>query len=91
MILTSRTKQLMHQAMDGNVQLVPIMHQLSHYTSINGILTWLIRNRITGYNLVDWLKINHNNSLMGMVKFIIKHHNKDLEERAIILGRDWVK
>ena len=76
--------------MNDNVLLAPIMHQISHYKYRDGILKWLINNNITGYNLVDWLKINHGNSVMGMVKFIIKHHNKEFEERPIILNKDWL-
>lgn len=80
----------MHIAMDGNSLLAPIMHQLSHYRDCDKILKWLIRNKIVGFNLFDWLKIEHQNSLMSMVKFIVKSHNKDREEKPIILNKDWI-
>lgn len=91
MTLTNKTKELMLIVIDNNMALVPIMHQLSHYRDVNKFLKWLIMNRIIGFNLLDWLKINHNNSVMGMVKFITRYHNKELEDRAIILGKDWIK
>lgn len=89
--LTNYTKDLMLEAIDGYPSLTPIMHQLSHYTSRNGVLVWLIRNKITGYNLLSWLKNNHNNSVMGMVQFIVMRHNKDLEVKPIIMNKDWIK
>lgn len=91
MILSNKTKDLMKIVINDNMYLVPIMHQLSHYTYRDGILNWLIDNRLVGYNLLDWLKINHDNSVLGMVKFIIKHHNKSLEEKEIRINRDWIK
>ena len=89
--LKKSTKNLMHLVMDERIELVPIMHQISHYRYCNSILKWLISNRITGMNLLDWIKIYHSNSVMCMVKFIIKHYNKERENRAIILNRDWIK
>jgi len=84
-------KDLMHVVMNGKFELLPILHQLTHYKDCDKFLKWLHLNNITGINLIEWLKINHNGSLMGMVKFIIKYQNKNREENPIILGRDWVK
>lgn len=77
--------------MDNELALVPIMHQLSHYRDCKKFLRWLIRNRIIGHNLLEWVKIEHGNSVMGMVQFIVKFHNKDAENKSIILGKDWFK
>jgi len=87
--LNEDVKNLMHMVMDGNLNLVAIMHQLHRYKDHKIILTWLIRNRIMGNNLVDWLKINHDNSVLGMVKEIVRRHNKEATEKSMILGKDW--
>jgi hypothetical protein len=90
MRMTNSTRGLMHKAMDGVVTLTPIMHQLSRYKTCDNILRWLISNRITGHNLADFVKVQHENSIMSMVKFIVKNQTKSKEEKAIVLGKDWV-
>lgn len=89
--LNDETKNLMLRVTDDNSSLIPIMHQISHYRYRNNILRWLIHNRIIGNNLLEWLKIDHDNSVMGMVRFIIKSNNKDKEFKTIIMHRDWIK
>ena len=86
--MNRKTIDLMRVAMNDVVTLTPIMHQLTRYKDVDGILKWLIINKITGHNLKDFLAINHNNSVMGMVKFIIEHRDKLINPNAIILGKD---
>ncbi len=88
--MTPKRKNLMHKVINDQMALVPIMHQLDRYTHCDKFLTWLIRNKITGQNLVEWLKIYHNNSIMNMVKFIIKTVEKSKDLPAIIYNKDWV-
>jgi hypothetical protein len=76
------TKDLMHIVIDGKPELIPIMHQLHRFKDCQKILKWLFKNKITGKNLVDWLKVEHSNSVMGMVKFIVQKNN-------IVYGKDW--
>lgn len=84
-------RDLIHTAMDGELAVLPIFHQLSHYRSCDNFLKWLIANRIIGQTLLDWLKIEHSNSVMAMVQFIVKNCNKDRNIRPIILNKDWLK
>ena len=90
-ILSNKTKELMHIVMNGNMSLVPVMHQLSHYRDIDKFLTWLDRNHIVGNNLTEWLQQNHQNSVLNMVKFIVSRHNKGIQNNELILGKDWIK
>lgn len=91
MNLSPKTKELMHSVMDGNLAVVPILHQLSHYRDVDKFLVWLNRNNIKGQNLIEFLKFEHQNSVMGMVKFIVKSHNKNRDLKPIVIGRDWIK
>ena len=87
--MDNETRDLFQMVMNGKYELLPIMHQLSRYRDHKKFLKWLFLNGITGQNLFEWLKIKFNNSTMSMVKFIVKHHNKNIEEKPIFLGRDW--
>jgi len=90
-MFTDIRKELMHKVIGGYPPNVAVMHQLSHYRFCDGILRWLIASDITGFNLADWLKINHNNSILGMVQWIVKKHNKEKAFKPILYGRDWIK
>ena len=88
--LSNERKRLMHEVMAGRLAVVPILHQLSHYVFCDSLLRWLVKNRIVGNNLIEWLKIEHDGSVLGMVQFIVKHHNKNKEIKPIILNKDWI-
>lgn len=89
--MTDRTRSLMLLVINDNPQLLPIMHQLLHYRHCDNFLRWLCLNKITGSNLIDWLKVCHNNSILNMVKFIIKSCEKNKELRPVMLGKDWIR
>lgn len=76
----------MHNVIDGNPSLVPIMHQLTHYRDCDKFLKWLVSNNITGLNLISWLKEKFDNSILLMVTFIVQRNNKDYKIKH---GRDW--
>ncbi len=84
------TSLLYAQVIDGRPDLLPIMHRLEGYIQHESFLKWLKNNRITGKNLVEWLRIEHQGSLQNMVQFIIKNQNKNREYEPIMLGKDWV-
>lgn len=89
--LSSTRKDLMHLVINDNPVLVPIIHQLTHYRCCDSFLKWLVINKITGRNLVEWLKIQHENSVMSMVQFIIMKQNKERSKIPLILNKDWVR
>lgn len=88
--MQNSTKELMHIAMGNKaIELLPIMHQLSRYRDVDRILKWLIQNRITGNNLHEYVRDTFKNSVMSMVKFIVKYSNKNRELAPVIIGKDW--
>jgi len=88
-MLTPKTKELMHRVIDGDIEALPIMHQLTRYTHADNILSWLKMNNITGKTLVDWHKNDFKKSTLGMVNFICQRYNKSKEKFKTIYGRDW--
>ena len=88
-MMTGARRNMMLSIIDDKPQLVTVMHQLTRYKDCDKFLKWLNANRLTGENLIDWMKINFNNSTIGMVKFIIMHYNKNNEQKPIIVGKDW--
>lgn len=87
--LDPKTKYLMHKVMDGNLELVPILHELTRFVHLQKILFWLDQANIRGNNLLDWIRVEHQGSVMSMVQTIVMLNNKEKQIRPIILGKDW--
>lgn len=86
--MSERSRELMLRVVDGCAENIPIVHQLSHYRSVDGICQWLIKHGYTGKVLVPWLRGQFCNSTLMMVKWIVAKHNKE-KMKPILLGRDW--
>lgn len=89
--MTNERRDLIHKVMDGHLKILPTMHALTHYRHCDNFLKWLDKNRIRGIDLEQWLQTYFNNSVMSMVKFIIKTNEKNQEYKPIVLNQDWVK
>ena len=87
--MTPIRRKLITRVMNDSLELLPVLHQLSRYKRCDNFLKWLIKNRITGQTLIEWLRIEHSGSVIFMVQFMIKHQYKNKEYRPIILGKDW--
>jgi hypothetical protein len=87
--MSKERRWLIHNVMDGNIELVHQMHQLTRYRDCDKILTWLIENKIKGKSLLGWIKIKFNGSLHGMVLFIVNYYNKNKEFTSMFYGKDW--
>lgn len=83
-------KELILKTINGDINLVETMHSLTRYRDCDRILKWLLRNNIKGSNLSDWIKINHSNSILNMVKFVVKCANNEREIKPIIYNKDWI-
>jgi hypothetical protein len=90
-MLTNKTKDLMHKTIDGNIRLIIIMHHLSHYRYCDDILSWLLRAGLKGKALEGWLTDNFKNSVLSMVKYIVKKINMSNDTKPVYLGKDWLK
>lgn len=75
---------------DGEPSLLPIMHQMDHYKDSEKILSWLIKNKLTGKNLKQWFDGNFQGSVLSFIKWVAMKSNKEKEYRPIISGKDWM-
>jgi len=83
------TRQKYLRVLDGEVSILPIMHQISNYRDADKILSWLIKNSLTGKEFKTWFNGNFQGSLLSMIKWVAMKNNKEKEYRPIMAGRDW--
>ena len=85
------TRKLMYKAMDNdpNPRLVHLMHDLSRYRHVDSMLRWLIRNNLTGNNLIQFLDYTFKSSILSMAKHIIMLVNKERKVAPVLYRKDW--
>jgi hypothetical protein len=88
--LTSRTRELAHTVLNGDHTLLPVLCYLASYRRYDQILTWLVQNRMTGYNFRQWIALQWGNRLMGMAQEILRRIDRDTEVKPIFYGKDFV-
>lgn len=89
--MTPKRRKLMFRVMDEQVGALPLLHHFNDYHRCDEILTWLIRNKLTGKNFMAWVQEHFaRNSLLEPARFILQKIDNEKEKRPILLGRDMV-
>ena len=89
-MMSKAEREFYLRIVEDTPSLMPVIYEISKYKHSLDIQVWLIKNKLTGKNLVSWLKESFDNSIMSMVKFIIKKVNKDKEIKPIIAHKDYI-
>ena len=89
--MDNEMRDLMHQVMDGDSRIVPILHRMQPLTRLKDILQWLVLNGITGENFVQWYYELHGESIVSIASWALKYIRRDLTPQPIIYGKDWLK
>ena len=88
--MNEQRRELILKVSDGNMQVLPILHQLDGFVAAEQMYYWMIQERMTGDNLLQSWIHDFKGSWLSMGKWIIMKMNKDNEIRKIIAGVDYV-
>ncbi len=88
-MITNTERDFYLRIIDEQPGLVPLAYEISKYKHSLDIQVWLIKNKMTGRNLQSWLKVEFDNSMMSMIKYIIKKANGDKEIKPIYAHKDY--
>jgi len=83
--MTESTRQLMLKIIDGQETVVRFCYFLSQFKRQDQMLQFLINARLTGRTLVDWLKVNFQNSFLEASAFILRYVKGDAEKQPVFL------
>lgn len=70
--LTDKRRELMHLVMDGDNELVGVMHVMHGYKYCDNFLTWLVHHRYVGKNLRDLIINKFGSSVPAMINYIVE-------------------
>lgn len=87
--LTDSQRMLILKAVDGFAPNLPLIFTLKqHYPACDSILNYLIKNKIIGVKLFNWVKVEFCNSPLKAWQYCLSKIESD-KNKKIILGKDF--
>lgn len=74
-LMTEKRREFFMKIMDGNPDLVGVMHILHGYKYCDNILMWLWNNKIIGKDLAEFVVKVHGKDVHKMARFIVEKIN----------------
>lgn len=83
--------ELFRRVNDGleNEMVANFLFHIKDYRQIDHMLAWLIKNNITGKNLLAWMRWEHKNSILRTATDIVRCIEGDVDKK-ILVGRDYI-
>lgn len=77
------------KVMDGCMENLPILHQITQYVHHEKMLDWLVKNNLTGKEFNQWYVNECKSSILQLGAFIIARINSLEKGRPIYAYRDF--
>jgi len=88
--MTEQTREMMLRLADGASEVLPILHIMhNHYARCDEMLRWLIRNQISGRDMVLMVRYQHSNSPLEFFKWLTAKLDHDNELRPMFIGNQY--
>lgn len=80
-----RRRELMLKVVNGcsDQRVLTALYWWDQHHRCDDVLRWLIKNRLTGYNLVTWLDEHYSRSILEPLKWILMRVDRGNEMRTI--------
>jgi hypothetical protein len=79
----------MFAVMEDRTESVRVMHLMDGHVLCDEMLRWLVRNRLTGVRLLEWLRFEHRGSVFGAMKYLVMRVERERKVRPVIAGIDY--
>lgn len=86
--IPEKTRELMLAVFDGEARTLTQLHFMSNLERVDEVLTWLVKNKITGKKFLGWLQEEFDGSLLDCVCDILRRVNREILARPLIHGKD---
>lgn len=88
--MTQKRRELMFKVMADCAPIGFYLHHFDQFHRCDDMLTWLISNRLTGKEFLEWTKYHFSGSMLDTSRYILSKLEKlgRGERRRVILGRD---
>ena len=88
--ITPSRRELMFNVMDGDNRVLPMLYQLNNFQRCDEIFRYLIRNNLTGRELIFWFNETFQGSFLNLVAHCLKKIDRDVMRRPLHYHKDMV-
>lgn len=88
--MSPRRRELILKVCDGDSRVLPALHMCTQFYRCDEMVEWLLKHKITGHNLWDWIKESHGGSYFSMAKFVLTRVKREAVLQPVIAGRDFI-
>lgn len=81
--------EMMRAVANGQTSLGVLLWHFNQMTRCDEILSWLLKNNITGFELMGFMRFGCGNGILNTAKEILRRIDRDKEASAILVGRDY--
>jgi len=89
--MTGHEKERMLTLINGDTRVFPYLQHIEVFKRKAEICTWLIESKITGKNLMDWIKVNFDGSCFEMCRYVLAKVEKVPWNTRKIYAHDLVR
>ena len=82
-------RALLLAVMNGESRLGHHIFQWNKMARCNEICTWLVKAKLTGKELYEWLSVNFGMKAIAPAKWILKEIDDNLDVQPVIIGQDY--
>ena len=83
-----RHRLVMLEIADGNMKVLPYLHQIYNMTRCDEAFAWLLKNKLRGQRFLDFVRMECDNSLLKLVAVLLKKIEKEKDLRPVFAGKD---
>lgn len=87
--MTPQKRELILMVADGNMNTLPILHQLDGFIHSERMFKWLIQNKITGTTFLEYYSQKFQHSWLTFGKWITMKVNGEAEFARVIAGKNY--
>lgn len=88
--ISDQRRDLMFRVLDGEAGLLPLMFHFQKMRRCDRMLSWLVKNELTGRKLVGWIKHEQEGSFLKTLAFVQSKVNGDLGIKPVLVGEHYL-
>lgn len=88
--MTEERRTMMLMVAQDHPAAPPYLWHLNRFRRCDQILSWLIRNELTGMKFIQWVRNDHGGSILNAGAAVLQKLDRESGPRKIIGGKDYL-
>lgn len=87
-----KRRERLLRVLDNTPEILTLLWHMDGMRRADDVLDWLITHNLTGKNLFEWFHVEHKESFLSLMAFVVNElekNKKGKEKRPLYDGRDF--